>query len=116
MLCVKNTNKYITKYKTGTLVCNISKQYWNAHMQLHNLVNLGLKPIHILFTLYIDTFMTCLYSGCLSYVEWQKLQVVNSSRSPLSLTLYKTPPPASTTHVDEQYLHKSSLATVGELD
>jgi hypothetical protein len=98
---VKNTNKCITKYKTGMCVSNISKQNWNTHMHLHDLVNLGLKPIHNLFTLYIDTFLTCLYSRCLPLAEWQKLEVVNSSYSPVSLALYKIPPPAFITHVDE---------------
>jgi hypothetical protein len=85
-------------------------------MHLHDLVHLGLKPIHNLFILYSDTFMTCLYSRCLSLADWQKLDEVNSSRSPLLHALYKTPPPASTIHVDEQHIHKSSLVMRGELD
>jgi hypothetical protein len=69
------------------------------------MVDLGLKPIHNLFTLNTDTFTTCLYSRCLSLEEWQNLEVVNSRHSPLSLELHKTPSPASTAHVDKQCLH-----------
>jgi hypothetical protein len=112
---VKNISECITKYKTGTRVCNTSKQNWHAHMHLHDLADLDLKPIHILFTLYTHRFMTCLYFRCVSFAEWQKLEVVNSSHSPQSSALHKTPPPASTTHVEEHRLHRSSMVRGGEL-
>jgi hypothetical protein len=81
--CVKNISKCITKYKTGTHVCNTCKQNWHTHMHQHDdLADMGLKPIHYLFTLYIATFTPCLYFICLLSSEWQKLEVVNSSHSP----------------------------------
>jgi hypothetical protein len=85
-------------------------------MHLHDVADLDLKPIHNLFTLYTHRYTTCLYSRCLSLTECQKIEVVQSTHSCLSLTLYKTPPLSSTTDVDKQLLCNSSLVMRGKLD